>query len=365
MTINTPKCAAKGESFYVFRASGSDYEIGLVKGREMSGDLQAAWELFQWGIPGWVGDKMRETCDWLERNLAKAAPWMLEQTRGMADGSGIPMDHLHIVNHYGVLWTANGLFCSSVALRQTETGPVLGQNLDIGGDDIYFVEELHPTDGNATLSDGMSGMTWSPTGVNEHGLAVGSSCLGAPARQGARPIIEGFPYHFLPRLVLRQCADAPEAVEYLKEITPAIPPGAGYQLNLIDAEGRMAVVDKVEEHTVVRQCEDGLNFTTNYSLDRKLQDWLSGDTPLEPHYEGRAESIRERYQSAKGEVSVKWLKDLLRSHEGLGRLCKHGMEEGGGYSRLSFVYYPRTLTMEISNGFPCENEYQEFDLIRH
>ena len=367
-TQGTRKITRKGEPFYVFRAAGSDYEMGLDKGRQMAADIEAMWELFRPNMDTWVGmdpDDRRGTYEWLRDNLERAAPWMAEQMRGAADGSGVSIERVYLLNHYGVLWVANGVFCSSVALRAAESGPVLGQNLDIGADDIYFVEELRPSKGCATLSDGMAAMCWSPTGINEFGLAVGSSMLGTPTRQGAKPIPNGVPYHFLPRLVLRNCADVNEAVEYLKSLTSVIPPGGGYQLNIIDKAGNMAVVDKSEDRTVARQCGDGINFTTNCSLDTEFETWRTGGQPTEADYLARAKNIREVYRAAKGGVTVEWLKGLLRGHEGPGRLCRHGdMEIGsGGYSRLSAVYYPCDLKMEITNGWPCENEYQKFRFV--
>ena len=361
------KTTRKGEPFYVFRAAGSDYEIGLAKGRQMAADMEAVWEVFRPNMETWVSsapDEPRRTCEWLRDNLEKIAPWMAEQLRGAADGSGVSIERVYLLNHYGVLWVANGIFCSSVALRETEAGPILGQNLDIGSDDNYFVEELRPSEGRATLSDGMAAMCWSPIGINAAGLAVGSSMLCSPTRQGAKPIPNGVPFHFLPRLVLRSCADVNEAVEYLKSLTPVIPPGGGYQLNLVDKAGNMAVVDKSEDRTVVRQCADGLNFTTNCSLDAEFESWRTGSQPTDADYLARAESIREHYAATNGDLTVEWLKGLLRGHEGPGRLCRHGeMEIGhGGYSRLSAVCYPRDLKMEITNGWPCVNEYQEFSL---
>ena len=354
----------KGEPFYFFHAAGTDYEIGLTKGEQMAADIIGAWEFFepcmaeQFGTP--VG-RYQETYEWLRQNLETIAPWMVEQICGMAEGSGLAVDRAFLLNHYGVLWCASGLFCTSVAIGDTVEGPVLGQNLDIGDDDLYFVEELHPQNGFATLSDGMAGMCWSPTGINERGLAIGASNLASPARQGTRPITPGMPYHFLTRLVLRECACVAEAVEYLAKLTPVIPPGGGYQLNLLDSAGNMAVVDKSEDRTVVRQCEIGMNFTTNYSLDADLENWRTCGEATEVSFTARSENICSRYRSQNGKLSREWLIDILQSHADRGRLCCHGTDDvGGAYTRLSFIYCPSDGSAQISNGLPCVNKYQVF-----
>jgi|GEM_PF-2707433 len=359
-----PRITQKGEPFYLFKASGSHYEIGKAKGEQMSADLEAVWNMFSsrmcsdFGTPP---EKEKQTYEWLRTNLERHVPWMAEQLEGMSDGSGMGLDRLYFTCHYGVLWSAGGVLCTSVAVKSDTEGPLLGQNLDIGGDDLYFVEELHPSNGYATLSDGMAGMTWSPTGMNECGLVVGSSNICSPVRCGMRPVVGGVPYIFFPRMVLTQCADVPEAVELLKSHSPAIPPGGGYQLNLIDAKGNMAVVDKLEDRTVVRQCSESLNYTTNYSLDNDLEAFRTGDQATDPSFIARAEKIESAFSAAGGVVGESWLERLLTDHSGDGRICKHGVSDNG-YSRLSFIYIPNKLKMRISNGVPCLNVRQDFAL---
>ena len=85
------KTTPKGEPFYFFKAAGSDYEIGLAKGREMAGDIEAAWKLFEPSMDRWVGDGNRQrTYEWLRRNLERVAPWMVEQSAGITKLRGNP-----------------------------------------------------------------------------------------------------------------------------------------------------------------------------------------------------------------------------------------------------------------------------------
>ena len=42
----------KGEPFYYFSVSGSDYEIGPSKGRAMDGDISGIWRFFEYPTTG-------------------------------------------------------------------------------------------------------------------------------------------------------------------------------------------------------------------------------------------------------------------------------------------------------------------------
>lgn len=366
------KITPKGSPFFVLDVSGDDYEIGEGIGRAIKMDIADMWENFtlprmiKWyGTPPEDYDK---TYTWLRGNLERHCPWMAEQMDGIAAGSGLSAQNIWFMNHYSLLWSACGVFCTSMAVGQSDAGPVLIQNLDIGDEDFYYVLRIRPDSGYATLSDAMCAMCWSPTGINEKGLAVGSSNLGSIARVPNKPLAGGIANTFLPRMVLRQCGSTREAVEYLKSLPPVCPETAGYQLNLVDSNGEMAVVDKSGPHTLVRQCEPGMNFTTNFSLDKNLEAWRAEGATEEQkrnqrNFYDRADKIRSEYRKLDGQTpTVKWMKDLFRSHEGKGRVCRHGPECNGGYSRLGFVYYPKECRAEICNGIPCENEYQSFSL---
>jgi len=360
----------QGEAFFVLTVQGSNYEMGRQIGEATAYDIADMWENFTrprmiepYGTPE---EKYDETYRWLRDNLEKVSPSDAEIINGIAAGSGMDIEKVWMMNHYGVLWSANGLFCTTMALRDSDVGPVLAQNLDIGPEDFYYILTAKPDKGYATLTEAACGLWRASTGVNEKGLAVGSSNLASSGRKAKKPLQPGIPIDLVPKLSLRNCATVPEAVEFVKSLPDVLPVTSGYQLNFIDSNGDMAVVDKTGPYTVVRQCEDGMNFTTNFSLDKKLEKWrMEGTDPAEcANLYMRAENIRSSYAKLNGSrPTTKWLKELFRSHEGIGRLCRHGEAEYGyGYSRLGFVCYPCERKIEVTNGLPCCNEYQAFSL---
>ena len=215
----------QGEAFLLLRTGGTDTEIGRAIGEATAGDIGEMWEQFtaprlvpQYGTPL---ERVGETCAWLRRNLEQICPWMAEQIDGIAEGSGLAREQVWIMNHYGVLWSAHGLFCTSLAVAESDHGPLLAQNLDIGAEDFYFVSCTRPTGGYAVLSDRMCAMCWSPTGINERGLAVGSSNLPRHGADVEKPLPPGVANHFIPHMVLRSCANVSEAVVIAKP--PVLP----------------------------------------------------------------------------------------------------------------------------------------------
>lgn len=377
MTLPIPRAAPAGplkdkRPFLFADARGSDFDMGRAVGTTLSAQIHHAWEtwaslrMLEWF--GTAPDQYQATADWLIDNLRPLAPWMVEQMRGISVGANLDFVKIVLMNHYAVLWPACGLFCTSVAFAKSDAGqPVLAQNLDVGDIDLYFVARLRPSDGYATLSDGMYGMCWSPTGLNERGLAVGSSNLPAPHTEVQKPLKGGVPCTMIPRMTLRNCATTPQAIEYVRSLPPVLPLNAGYQLNLIDAEGRMAVIDKVGPRTLVRTCASGASWTTNVSLDADLEHWRVGNDPkYTKQYHGyqRAERLARDIQRLGGQPpTMSWIKRLMSSHDGAGgRICRHGPECDGGYSRMSMLYRPARGTLEITNGPPCQSEYQHFSL---
>jgi hypothetical protein len=362
--------AGKGEPFFCLEASGSDREIGKQIGAATAVDISEAWEC--WMIPhiiDWFGtpvEKYAETYGWLRRNLEKVSASMAEQIDGIAEGSGFDVEKVWMMNHYGLLWAAHGLFCTSVALRDSDQGPVLGQNLDIGPEDFYFVTKLTFQGGTTILSDAMCAMCWSPTGINDKGLVVGSSNLPSQARRTEKPLAEGVPNHYIPRMTLRACGTTEEAVDFITSLPPVCPATGGYQMNIIDARGEMAVVDKTGPHCVVRQCEKDMNFTSNFSLNEGLEKWRTEGADPGASYDCRmrGRNIQAAYEKLNARVPpVQWLEELFRSHDERGPLCGHGDEASAErYSRLHFIYYPRQRRMRLTNGPPCMNEYRIFSI---
>lgn len=358
----------RGQPIFRMRAACGDEEIGRQIGAAMAADIAAMWETFMRPLmPTRFGTPEKEfdrTYTWLRNNLERVCPWMAQQIEGVAAGCGLGVRELYLMNHYSVLWSAGGLGCTSIATVTDDAGPVMAQNLDIGAEDFYFAGLTVPRWGYAILSDRMCGMCWAPTGINAAGLAIGSSNLGRINQPPQRPLAGGIVNTMIPHAVLRSCATVDEALEFIRSLPEVCPSSSGYQLNLIDAQGRMAVVDKTGPRMCIRQCLRGFNFTTNVSLDPSFEAWRTQGKDNAEVADGwaRARFVQRAYESL-GEKAITsaWLRKLLASSGCEGALCRRGEVITGSYTRLSMMYHPRLRRMEIANGPPADHGYEVLD----
>jgi predicted choloylglycine hydrolase len=356
--------SVRGKPIFRLRVQGNDYEIGLQRGHALAADMRRHWPWMRHliehvlEVPSARWDRMALT---LEKYLAHRFPWMLAQIEGMAKGSGVPAANLILANFYALVGSPNGNWCTSVAVRETEAGPLLGQNLDIGAEDVYYAEERHSLGGHPTLGHLGLNLCRSECGVNSAGLAVASSNLPALARQDEPWNWDGMFFHFLPTLVLRECGSVSQALEYLRSLPPTIPSDGGYQLNLLDATGDMAVVDCVGSRCVVRQCSPSLNFTSNCTTDEEYEFWRLGESHRVLNQDGldRVGRIRDEWKTLDGGTPTRaWLANLLATNKGKGCLCRWSEK---GNSRLSFIFSPVKKTMDISNGPPNITPYERLE----
>jgi hypothetical protein len=115
-----------GEPFFFLEVMGSDYEIGRQIGHATAADITEMWENFT--LPrmadrfGTVPAEYDRTCRWFRENLEDVYPAAAERIDGIAAGSGLDIEKIWMMNHYAVLWSANGLFCTSAALRDSDSG---------------------------------------------------------------------------------------------------------------------------------------------------------------------------------------------------------------------------------------------------
>jgi hypothetical protein len=356
------KITPMGQPVFPLYLAGTDYEIGRKRGSELTEDCLHIWKAMEGNFStayGCPADKWDFVAGKLEKNLKAVAPWMLEQMQGMADAGACGMRELLLINYYGLIWSNAGNWCTSVAIRDSDEGPLLGQNLDIGFGNCYYQEEIHPAKGRSTLSYAMTGMCWSTCAVNDKGLCVGSSVLPAPAQSKTPWNWDGVNYHFLPYFVLRECGSVPEAIEYLKSLPPTIPSGGGYHLNMIDPAGNMMVVDCSGSRKIFRQCDPDLNFTSNCTLDPEMEEWRLGSKNSYPDGIARVNRIRQEWKQLSGtKPTRKWLTALMMSDTGDGCICRWA--DNSGYSRLGFIFSARDKTMDISNGPPNRTPYEHF-----
>jgi predicted choloylglycine hydrolase len=351
--------------------AGTPYEIGLQQGRLCRNYIvPKVHEYMTWFDRDWGGTEqvLRPIYDRLRANAEVMYPDLLAEMDGVADGSRLSSCQIVLFSHYAYLWGTLGLqaqadSCSAVGFAETSDGPLVGQNMDVGPG-RHYIELTRPTTGYAVLSDGWYGMPWGESAINEHGLAIGTSHLGA--RQYLADWETGVNVHFYTRLTLRNCRNVAEGIQFLRETGPMIPLTHGKNYLLVDAEGDMAVVERTQNTAAVRREHCGAMAIANVPLHPEMAATIADRTTAEAasiaNSRARHDRVLERWAEAGGEGSLALLKQVMRSHEMPGALCRHAGSDPTGFTRFSIITLPQKRQLMVTDGPPCMRTYEIYGM---
>jgi len=191
--------------------SGSPYEIGYQHGQALR-VLVDAMVRYESRRHAHIEPAPLDLNSVVER-ASRTAPALLEELRGIADGSGLPFDLLLAVNLRVLLH-----YCKVIALTRSDVGPLLGKNLDFSAYAYQVLFTVQPDEGHAMTHIGCAGSVASYGGLNTAGLAMGHAVvpLGGDLREA------GLPVAFLRRLTLQHCADTSKDKGYRTGAQPAL-----------------------------------------------------------------------------------------------------------------------------------------------
>lgn len=229
---------------------------------------------------------------WLDRPWRKSVPWIpeeyLEELRGVADGSGVPLKEL---------WRLHAIpdrtyACSNMAVwgKATAEGRLihtrnLDWNIHAGIQDTAVVFVVRPEGKRPFVSAGWAGFIGVLTGVNDRGLSIGQ--VGAETTDVS---YRGVPMAFLMRRVMEQAADVDQAVELITRATRTV----GVNYLIAEAPAMRAVAMETTRSLVsVFSADDPAEHRVPYA--RPVADAVfRGDAAMDP-------AIRDRQLASKGD----------------------------------------------------------------
>ena len=196
----------------MIETSGSMYDIGKQQGETFADALVKCADRFVGLMESWRTDLDRVAA-LVRKTIEKDSPHLLEETAGMAEGSGMPEDRLFKLRFYGILAPHHPVECSAFAVVDEADTVWLGRTNDIEPEDHWsqVCEIRRPDHGFATITTSYLCMP-AGVGVNEHGFAMGGVSAAARDTYGT----EGTPAVLLSDHILRTCRTVVEANEYLK-----------------------------------------------------------------------------------------------------------------------------------------------------
>jgi hypothetical protein len=339
----------------MIETSGSMVEIGRQQGEKFAEALVRCADRFV-GLMESRRDDLDKVSALVRKQLEGSAPHLLEETAGMAEGSGMSEDRLFKLRFYSILAPHHPVECSTFAVVD-EAGTVwLGRTNDIEVEDHWsqVCEVRRPDSGFATITTSYLCMP-AGAGVNEHGFAMGGVSAAARDTYGT----EGTPAVLLQDYLLRTCRTVAEANEF---ITGRAALGKGEVWLAADATGATALYPIAPGRPITplpREFGKRWQGVTNFQPDPEIPN----ANPY-PHATYNAWArygvISHRLGDGNPDCSLEALQDLLRHVANPGPSMPEGVFGlQTAYASLSNL---TGRTMYLTAGNPNQKPFQEFTL---
>lgn len=374
----------------VLALAGEPYELGYAHGRAYAKEIGELTEerLRLSTDPFWVGGQQPTLDDVLALGAAclqaheEYCPELMDEMRGMSAATGIGLNELVIMNGFtdfvdvvanpAVLGEhrrpdaiagedADGGGCTAFVVKPLATADgagYLGQTWDMHASATPYVIMLRvqPAAGPALLTFTLTGCV-GMIGMNEHGVAVGiNNLMAADGRVGvhwvyvvrkmlAQPTVEE-------ALAVLQRAQLSGAHNYLLLGPDARGDLRGYDIEAMATCAHVTPVDAVYVHAnhclvgamqAVERPRKALSLASTQSRQTQATAYLAKRT---------------------GMLTRDALMALTRYHEGDGlSVCAHVREGYDIESSGACIMAPETRRLWALWGNPCQNEYEEFQVL--
>lgn len=247
------------------RAHGEPFEAGLRHGRALAAPLRAFLDDGLTRLDRLLPrprtlDELRPTLAAYDAEIAKAAPDLAEELRGLAEGAALTYDEALLLQlrreimGYSRIPTRGD--CTTYARSGAE--PVLAQTVDLNGDlddQLAVLEVARPGTGRRALVLSFGGLL-GYLGLNSDGLAVGLNLvLGGRWRPGLPPY-----------LAIRHLLDAASGVDEALDILRTLRLASSRSLTLCDAEQAVWVEFVEDDFRVVAAGAGTGTVHTNHFL---------------------------------------------------------------------------------------------------
>jgi len=340
-------------------AKGSAYEQGKTQGSIASVLIAENVESIKEGIEK-LKIKPEDYKDLLKNNLTfyeKYFPSIVEELKGISDGSGISLEDIHLINvplFFVLKWLPQE--CTSVLARGSATldgKTYLIKNRDMGSEKVkHVVLNREYEDGSKIIEvNGAGIITFPGSGMNDAGLAVSTSGVWSDKMDFNMERIKDSHILLNMHIILEECKTVDEAIEYLKKAKRM----SGMNFVIADKEKGVAVEATQDEIRVIND-DSGIIVRSNHYLDPDL-------VHLNPEREGypstymRHERATSFLKERHGEIRIQEMLQIASDHENDPKncLCRHGGKDNVGsktiYTGLSVIEDGQSWTT-LSN--PCE-----------
>ncbi|MCZ8516044.1 C45 family autoproteolytic acyltransferase/hydrolase [Paenibacillus filicis] len=277
-------------------------------------------------------------------------PDLIAEMEGISEAAAVDLQDIFLL-HAASAVSSLGPNCTNIVINHKTDGPLLGKTSDIGDDYKYYMLQQTTThDGQRFIAIGWVGTVWIEVGMNHHGFAIGqSSAPIAPNQDGS-----GLPTLICPRPALTRCKSVPEAIQYFQTRKMA---GKGLNMMLLDQDGNSAVVEKSGSYQKVRSADNSVLFCTNHFISEEMKDFRSLNiNGIQENSHARFAYLSRTLSSNPEQFGKPMLQEVLKSHEA--PICQHA--DSNLSTHYAYILAPRQLEFMITDGHPCENEFQTY-----
>ncbi len=351
----------------IYIKSSDPFERGVQHGEQVADRILQICEGYKGSFAkkGYTWDEALKMAEAYIPFLDKETPDLMQEVRGIAEGSKIDLNVIMLLNlRYELLKfkkqdpaeiDKNGECTCFCALPEATGGhgTISGQNWDKN----EFVEKvlyvIHIDEGNGNRIVGLS----EPgqlirNGMNTAGLSLNCSTL--LSTKDRRDL--SIPTNFMRRRIL-QCQDFDDAVKIIRDFQPAV------SLNyvLADKKGRCLAFETNPLETYEIEPNHGIltkgnDFVCNPAIDR----FVPADKDHQRHFRGQR--LNELFKKRRGSITADYIMECLKDHyEYPGSVCNH-LTERGLKTIASMVYILDEGYAWMAWGNPCESEYQKYEV---
>lgn len=298
------------------------------------------------------------------------APHMMDELRGMAEGSGLGLDELMVLQVRNQLAPDPEAGCTSLSVSETGAslvgGNIVAQNWDNdpGLDPFTIVLTRQPDDKPALMNITQAGLI-AYIGLSDAGIGVCLNTLPAPARE------VGVPHYFTVRGIY-ESASLDAAVAAVRRAERAIPAN----IMLATPQGPADLEVTLDQVNVIRPTEATSGRRTSGPGPRQLvthanhclhPELTSINDRFPDLIQSRARQRRiDELTSETATLDVSSIQRILADHHDFPRsICRHPNGDattGHWQTTISVIIEPSRRLMHVSRGTPCNHPYETYTL---
>jgi predicted choloylglycine hydrolase len=376
--LNNAKSSVDNKKVPVIELKGNGYERGIQHGTILKKEIAELFKKWKNNIAGTtkrnadsvITEFLNATN--FEQAIKKFAPEILEEVKGIAEGSKQKHSDVFAFQLVDEFWVfldsltySKNHHCSSFAVQAANGRPaVVAQNLDLPTFYNGYQILLHIARTNTEPEQyipSVAGLVGG-AGLNEKGIGILSNTI-----MELKACKNGLPVAFVLRGVLSK-QNSSDALSFIKTVKHAS--GQNYILGI-----RNSVYDfEVSANQVVRFIPKGGNgsllFHTNHAIaNNDVKEWYAeyhnrilGDDAQKMDSGIRYLALEKRLSMPGDEITMDVVKTTLRSTDNArSPVCRPYNEKIGVFTFASIIYsLGNKPSVQITSGPPDKSEYQEY-----